>query len=262
MYLHEDWRVLTVGDGDLSFSWSIFKDLAIKNVTASVLDDRQRLISKYHKNEIANLSARGVKIVYNLDIGDISSFPASLSKVFDVVIFQFPLIPAFSNKAEFESKGQLHKNTLNRLLILHFLKHSFDYFLDPNGKQLAYVTSKDVKPYSHWNIENLNPQPQKIEFQGWVTFKQSGFPSYQLRNVDRDKILKSTESKTYVWGDHKSDYSELNLRPSSKHQPNHCNLCGKGPFYSAQDWQRHNQSSFHLRLEGYEKLWQSFLNQG
>ncbi|GAA6185463.1 DUF2431 domain-containing protein [Aliiglaciecola sp. 2_MG-2023] len=260
MYLDKDWRVLTVGDGDLSFSWSIFKDLAIKNVTASVLDDKDTLTSKYSKNQLANLHAHGVKVLHELDICNQSSFSSSLHHAFDLIIFQFPLIPAFSNKAEFDTKGKLHKNTLNRLLIWRFLQHSFDYFLDPKGRQLAYITSKDVKPYSHWNIENLNPVPEQINFLGYMTFQPTDFPRYQLRNVDRDKILKSTASKTYVWGSKNIDYSELNLTPSSKHQANCCSLCGKGPFSADKDWQEHCSSSFHLRLAGYEQLWQSYLN--
>ncbi|MFA3790553.1 Rossmann-like fold-containing protein [Aliiglaciecola sp. SL4] len=261
MYLHQDWRVLTVGDGDLSFSWSIFKDLAVTQLTASVLDDKDTLAAKYSQNQMASLNANGVKVFHGLDICDKDCFPASLYNAFDLVIFQFPLIPAFSSKAEFESKGKLHKNTLNRLLIWRFLQHSFDYFLDPKGKQLAYVTSKDVKPYSHWNIENLTPNPQQVGFKGWVEFQQLDFPSYQLRNVDRDKVLKSTASKTYVWGNNHCDYAELNLTPSNKHQANYCNLCGKGPFFTEDDRQVHTHSAFHLRLAGYEQLWQAYLTQ-
>ncbi|GAC15275.1 Rossmann-like fold-containing protein [Aliiglaciecola lipolytica] len=260
MYLNKEWRILTIGDGDLSFSWSIFNDIGAKHISASVLDSIPELTAKYQDNQLVNLHANQITVFDQLDILNPSSFSPTLSKSFDLVIFQFPLIPSFSSKAEFDSKGKFDKNTLNRQLIWSFLYQCFDFFLDPNGQQLAYITSKDVKPYAHWNIENLNPFPTKIAFLGWMPFAQAKFPSYQLRNVDRDKVLKSTASKTYVWGKANQDYAELNLKQSPKFLANHCDLCGKGPFTQEIDRQIHQASFAHQRLAKYERLWQNFLD--
>jgi hypothetical protein len=86
---------------------------------------------------------------------------------FDLVIFQFPLVPAFEDPEFFHKMGDISVNTLNRLLLRKFLIHCTEYFLDPNGKQLCYITSKDVKPYCEWNIENS--QNQDLKYKAWMT---------------------------------------------------------------------------------------------
>ena len=41
--------------------------------------------------------------------------------------------------------GGSSTNTLNRSLLRQFLVHAFQYFLDPHGANLAFITSKGCK---------------------------------------------------------------------------------------------------------------------
>jgi hypothetical protein len=47
MVINKEWSVLTIGDGDLSFSRSIFDNFQPKKLTATVLDSVTELTNKY-----------------------------------------------------------------------------------------------------------------------------------------------------------------------------------------------------------------------
>ena len=102
MYLKPNWRVLTIGDGDLTFSYSLKKYHPLQSITASVLDDKNTLSEKYLKNGIAGLESFKSDIIYQLDVTNKKTWPLKLSGQFDLVIFQFPLVPAAKNYTEYQ----------------------------------------------------------------------------------------------------------------------------------------------------------------
>ena len=162
--------------------------------------------------------------------------------------------------------GDISVNTLNRLLLRQYLIHCQQYFLDPKGAQLCYITSKDVKPYCEWNIENsLNQDLETIKYLGSMPFKIDKFPGYRVRNVDRDKHVKDTHGITYVWSpkqnlsDHESGILEL-LEGKSHQQENACSLCKAGPFVSRSDQLLHEQTKKHRLMQQYEEQYANALN--
>ncbi len=256
------WRILTIGDGDLTFSASLAIHHKVKHLHSSILDTETLLAEKYPQNGIEALLQRGIPIHFGLDITQPEQFPIALKQNFDLVIFQFPLIPNFSTESHYLQHAELGNNVLNRGLLRQFLLHSFRYFLDPLGRSLAYITSKDVKPYCHWNIEGLVDDANDILFLGSSPFCERDFPDYQVRNVDRDKVIKSTNGTTYVWGRDANARLGLALDMSAKHRAGHCALCGKGPFGSDQERLAHEQSRTHQKLLGFELDWQNALKKG
>ena len=57
MYIDPQWRILTVGDGDLSFSASLLKYHQPQQLTATVYDQLAELVQKYgdqHYRELCN----------------------------------------------------------------------------------------------------------------------------------------------------------------------------------------------------------------
>ena len=74
MYIDSNWRILTVGDGDLSFSHALLKRFNPKLLTASVLDSEQVLLAKYGENSLAQLKQAGIDVVTELDITDSNSW--------------------------------------------------------------------------------------------------------------------------------------------------------------------------------------------
>lgn len=261
MYIDKNWRVLTIGDGDLSFSLSLLKDKQIKHLTASVLDQESTVIQKYQDNAVSELRQLEIDLFFGLDVCQPDDFSAELQHKFDLIIFQFPLIPGFSSKQDFQRHKHLGSNGLNRFLLFQFLHQACNYFCDPEGGGLAYITSKDVKPYSHWNIENLYAKPH-FHCLGKIPFNINEYPQYRLRNVDRDKVVKSTRSYTYVWGDIAPLELQSVLSPSTKCLPDHCDICGKGPFLTPQKWQQHKESLSHKTMHKYELNWHRAINNG
>lgn len=261
MYLQPSMKVLTVGDGDLTFSRSLRCFHSISDLTASVLDSESDLRRKYADNAVDDLNDSGVSIQFNADITAPETFPSHFHGSFDLVIFQFPLIPSFASFANYQRTKQWGNNGLNRLLLYKYLHNCFSTLLSPTGARMVYVTSKDVKPYCDWNIENLHRSITDVKFLGWQPFILDNFPGYVLRNVDRDKSIKSTSAKTYVWSDKQNTEDSLTLNGSNKFEPNYCSLCDKGPFKNTGQRQLHNQSKRHKKLQGYEDVWQSILLQ-
>ncbi len=257
MYIKPHWKVLTIGDGDLSFSRSLVEDHQHTDIVASTLDSQATIRSKYSQQDIDWLADKGINTVHQLDVLDWSSIPDDMKHVFDLIIFQFPLIPASSSLKGLGSSIQLNTNILNRLLVVNYIKCCFSDLLSPIGANLCYLTTKDVKPYSDWNLENLHPLPKGVQFLGQTEFELSKFPSYRIRNVERDKLVKATQSYTLVWG--KDGDINLKLSISPKHKEMHCSLCGKGPFKSQIDISNHQNSKSHVRKANYEEQWLNFL---
>ena len=258
MFLKPNWRILTIGDGDLSFSASLWNRFKPAQLTATVFDSQQTLADKYQYHSIGQLNTNAnQQVLFGFDVTNPDTWNHLKKHSFDLVIFQFPLVPAFSDPNYFHNMGDISINTLNRLLLRKFLIHCNEFFLDPNGQQLCYITSKDVKPYSEWNMENsLNQGLKHIKYLGSMPFNISDFPGYKIRNVDRDKHVKDTQGITYIWSSktgNKHDIIKSRGLIAKSHQgEKYCEFCKAGPFVSAGDKSLHERSKKHQLMQQYE----------
>jgi 25S rRNA (uracil2634-N3)-methyltransferase len=256
MIIKKEWRILTVGDGDLSFSYSLYKHHNPQDITATVYDSMSTMINKYAENAYAHLSENNVPVHFNFDVTDKTTWSTLKNQQFDVVIFQFPLLPAFRTVDEYKVHGsQTSINTLNRTLLRTFLKNAFRYFLDPNGEQLCFITSKDVKPYREWNIENALHQKTNIHYLGSSLFNIKHFPGYKVRNVDRDKHVRDTQGRTYVWGLQATHVLKMELDSAVYQDSNCCTMCRAGPFTTSLDRGEHDASKKHQQMMQFEAQW-------
>lgn len=261
MIIDKTWRVLTVGDGDLSFSASLLTHHQPAHLTATVFDAQETLLNKYTHNDLQTLLDKGCPVLCEFDVTDPNTWSTLDRHSFDLVIFQFPLIPAFKSQQEFQEKcKEVHINTLNRQLLRHFLLNAFTHFLDPNGARLGYITSKDVKPYKEWNIENSLHRNTNINYLGWHDFNIDAFPGYKVRNVDRDKHVKDTKGITYVWSDNTAHPIKSQLREALYQGETYCQLCATGPYNNSQDKLKHQSTKKHLNMVNYEAMWQLILD--
>lgn len=260
MHIQATWRVLTIGDGDLSFSAALARRWPTLKITASVLDSEQQLRDKYQLNAIDTLQEAGQRVMFEVDITQPDSLRDKLKASFDVTIFQFPLVPNAGPRRPGQSWHQGEdSNLLNRKLLNAFLRYSQHYLLASNGARLSYITSKDVKPYCDWNIECL-AEPGSFRHIGQMPFIPGEFPGYRIRNVDRDKQVKSTAAITYAWSDSPQPQLHRYLTAPPEAAPQYCELCHIGPVTDAQDWQNHLNSRQHRRRAGYQQAWQDYLN--
>lgn len=267
MYLNPQWRILTVGDGDLSFSNAVYNHVKPHTIVASTYDDVATINQKYSDNALHTLAAKNVEILTRFDVTNPVCWQA-LNKNkhhFDVVIFQFPLIPAFVGKEAFESNTRkASMNVFNRALLHQFIKYANKFALNPNGPMLCYITSKDVKPYREWNIEGSLNERLNVEYCGQMPFDISCFEGYKVRNVDRDKHVKDTSGITYVFSQknvdiHAHQLSEHITKPAYL-TPNHCPLCRVGPYMAKEDETKHLNAKKHQQMLNLESDWQQWLN--
>lgn len=258
-----EWRVLTVGDGDLSFSRALTTMLEPSSLCATVLDSKEALDAKYQHHEASHLSRLGVNIHFGVDICDSASFVDRIAPDYDAVVFQFPLVVATSDiEAHQQSQAVGGSNIRNRILLRSFLLNSFRHILAPSGPRLCFITSKDVKPYSHWGLEGGLIHGTDVKFLGRVPFNTTAYPEYRVRNVERDKFVKDTASYTYVYSDTAPRESDINHLPLTvpKHcLPSHCPLCGVGPFLDNHSMHEHEKSKRHLKMAEYDLLWKRYL---
>ncbi|MBQ4810852.1 hypothetical protein A7985_10425 [Pseudoalteromonas luteoviolacea] len=259
MKLNSQWRILTVGDGDLSFSYSIHKHLKPKSLVASIYDSESALREKYQDHALDKLLGSDVPVLTEFDATIAHSWQRLKGQQFDAVIFQFPLIPAFASHDEFK-QNQLSINTLNRRLLRYFLVHSQLYALDKQGPMLSIITSKDVKPYCEWNLEQTLNQGLDINYLGQMDFKIDQFPDYKIRNVDRDKHVKDTRGVSYFWSPKANTDQTLILGLPDYLSDSHCSMCRAGPFLTEQDKKAHYSSKKHKQMSAHEKSWQAFLS--
>jgi 25S rRNA (uracil2634-N3)-methyltransferase len=255
MYIDPDWRILTVGDGDLSFSSALYTCFHPRLLEASVYDSESVLLDKYSRNELHQLRRCSIPVHTGIDITSATSARLPGRK-FDAVIFQFPLITPCLTNEEFQNRGSdTIPNTLNRRLLRWFLIHSFQYLLAEGGAQLCFITSKDVKPSSEWNLEGSLNCGLNIPYLGSMRFQLENFPGYRIRNVGRDTIIADTRAITYAWGHDPSPVlkSRLSLEPWLG--PNHCAMCRAGRFVADEDRNKHYQSKRHATMQSYEDRW-------
>ena len=259
MHINPSWRILTIGDGDLSFSLALKKHHQPTLLTATIFDSLATLTTKYGAENYQHLCDLHCQVLTEFDVTDPLTWGDLNHQQFDLIIFQFPLIPAFGSQQQFQQQ-QVGVNTLNRRLLRTFLLNSVEYFLDPNGQQLSVITSKDVKPYREWNIEHSLHINSELNYLGSMAFSTAHFPGYQVRNVDRDKFVKDTQGISYFWSQNAlpTDLKAL-LTPPQYTDEHYCAMCRVGPFGNQQDRLNHQSSKRHLRMAGFEQLWLSDL---
>lgn len=272
MYLEPDWRILVVGDGDFSFSAALATHFPAQFLCASIYDSEAELATKYGDQYLRQLqslslhSNQGVVTLTEFDVTKAAQWQAltQVQPLFDLIIFQFPLVPGFTSKAEFEAHGCIDSNLRNRRLLHQFLRHAQQFGLDPDGAGLIYISSKEVKPYSEWDIEHSLHLNTELQFLGKMPFLFAQFPHYQMRNVDRDMFVRDTASFTYVWrfndatkplpsalNDELTVSTHLTLDPELPF----CRLCQAGPFHSEQEQRHHQASKRHLKMQGFDQRW-------
>lgn len=260
MYLNPNWRILTVGDGDLSFSYALATDIKPTKLVASTYDDATTLTKKYTDNALTALKASNVTVLNSFDATNPKTWQRLNGELFDMVVFQFPLIPAFVGQAAFR-ENTASINTLNRALLHQFIKYATDFALDKNGPMLCYITSKDVKPYREWNIEGSVNKGLAARYLGQMPFDISLFPGYKIRNVDRDKHVKDTSGISYVFSPKTVPEVESKLTIPSYLTADSCPLCRVGPFHGEEDKQKHLLAKKHQQMLAFEADWQAWLAQ-
>lgn len=180
-------RLLTVGDGDLSFSLALAKQLKCHHLVATTHLSRQDLDAAYGASKtedtIKQLTLLGVNVVHEVDATKLhlNSDVFSTNSSYDRIIWNFPCVAGRSSR---QSDAQLEEIDINKELLEQFFSSvSSPGLLSRDGE--VHVSHKAKPPFSHWNIKKcaVDGGRDSLSFIGNVVFDRSCFDGYETKKV-------------------------------------------------------------------------------
>ena len=134
-------KVLTLGDGDFSFSLSIARNVAFTTgcLIATSHESKEQLLTTYKavgiKDILKELEIKKITTLHCVDATNISLTASIHQNYFDAIIWNFPCV-----RAEGGADGQLKEIEINRQLLRDFFLN-VHLFLQPLNGQL-HITHK------------------------------------------------------------------------------------------------------------------------
>ena len=204
-------NVLTVGDGDFSFSLAVAKlvvsdDSESGMVVATSYEDLPTLQRVYPAfddtmNAVKNYSTKNV-IDYKVDATLLqSTLPANViqSVKFHRICWNFPCTAI--------GRGQDGQNSAmeeNKDLVKKFMANALQ-FLDECGE--IHITHKTKPPYNQWDMEkvameeiNNNGNELEFEYKGRLVFDKCNLPPYVPRKALDKKSFPCHDACVFVFG--------------------------------------------------------------
>lgn len=196
--------VLTVGDGDFTFSLAMARLLGGK-VVATSYESKEKLIEVYPgiKQTIAELESLGVTICYQVDATRLKeTLPTTITIFqFDRIVWNFPC-----SAVTMGQDGQNEEMEKNKTLVQDFVANS-RHLLKPQGQ--IHLNHKTKPPFNQWNIEEVavetcqdenDTDSPNVYYLGRVVFDRFLFPPYVPRKALHHKSFPSHDACTFVFG--------------------------------------------------------------
>jgi len=222
----QNMNVLTIGDGDFTFSLSIAKALSntgkLHATSYESYDTLNRIYPNFYTTVQELESYRNVVISYNVDATDIQNTSKSLKRTkFHRIIFNFPC-----EAVDEGQDGQNEQFIQNQSLIASFLQNA-SVLLHEAGE--IHVTHKTKPPYNQWNIQSLhgndstgnddnskgnNTTSAEIKFLGRIVFDKCCFLPYTPRKALDKKSFPCHDACIYIFGRRK----EIDSQSQKSHQ--------------------------------------------
>jgi 25S rRNA (uracil2634-N3)-methyltransferase len=196
--------VLTVGDGDLTFSLALAR-LIGGRVVATSYESKASLIQVYPgiKQTIAELESLRVTICYQVDATKLKETMPKNLKIFefDRIVWNFPCSAVTQGQ-----DGQNEEMDKNKTLVQDFVANG-RHLLKPKGQ--IHLNHKTKPPFNQWNIEevavetcqddNDNDSPN-VYYLGRVVLDRFLFPPYVPRKALHHKSFPSHDACTFIFG--------------------------------------------------------------
>ena len=188
-------KILTLGDGDMSFSRALAKGIrkdstlslssaAHNYLIATTHESRSTLLGVYPQFlSIANdLSELGVEVRHEVDGTNLrkSFTERNYSQYFDYILWNFPCVRMPSG-----SDGQVSELDTNKLLLRGFFGNCA-YLLKSESSGCrggeVHVAHKTIEPFSWWGIEDI---AKEFGFRcvGHIVFDKYLYPGYSNKKV-------------------------------------------------------------------------------
>lgn len=188
--------VLTVGDGDLSFSLALSKVLGAKSVVATTYESRNSIIASYPdtgKSNIEQLTLQGTELYHGVDANDLlSTLSIPTDRKFDYVVFNFPCI---ATEVAGED-GQSEEMSINQRLLTRFGLGA-QQLINPGG--FVHVSHKTKAAFKHWGVTRFVCEESDLKCLGAIVFDRCAYPGYVNRKARDRKSFPATDAVTYVF---------------------------------------------------------------
>jgi len=152
LYRHKDY-LLTLGDGDFSFSLSLVHGHHRPDrLYATSYESLQSITSIYQNCDsiLQTLSSSGVQTFHDVDAANIAATIAIPKAHFDVVVWNFPCIAAITAGSD----GQVTEIEANKTLLRKFFSN-VGQFLKVRGRREVHITHKTIEPFSWWGLTDI-----------------------------------------------------------------------------------------------------------
>ncbi|CAI5716230.1 unnamed protein product [Hyaloperonospora brassicae] len=187
-------RILTVGDGNFSYSLALARALGVDSgveFVATSHESRTSIVETYPEGEtiLAELSAMShVTVKHEVDATDAEQLKA-LGQ-FDRVIWNFPCVRALDGK-----DGQNDEMESNKKLLHDFFSH-VGHVLTATGE--VHVTHKTKAPFGQWGIENI-AKTNHLCHKRSIIFDRCLYPGYTNKKVLSKGSFPIWDSQTFVF---------------------------------------------------------------
>ena len=214
--------VLTVGDGDLTFSLAVARILFANSgkkasqqhrnssrLVATSYESRETLLKVYPNigETIQELESLGATVCYQVDATDIAGtlpedvLKSTSSKRFHRITWNFPCSAIGSGQ-----DGQNDAMEFNKQLIRDFVCNSIASELLDEGDGEIHMLHKTKPPYNQWQIESVALEGldagagKELEYKGRIAFDRCLLPPYVPRKALDKKSFTCHDACTYVFG--------------------------------------------------------------
>ncbi|KAG8049863.1 hypothetical protein GUJ93_ZPchr0009g1170 [Zizania palustris] len=187
--------ILTVGDGDFSFSRALATAFGSgENLVATSLDTNEDLRIKYSKAEsnITELKRMGATVLHGVNAKRMKDHTDLKVRRFDRIVFNFPHA-GFKGKEDSLCMIYSHKE-----LVRGFFRNA-RHLLQPSGE--IHVNHKRGMPYDKWDIEHLASEFSLVMVEK-VVFQIEDYPGYSHKRGDgrSNSIAPPVGRITRPWG--------------------------------------------------------------
>ncbi|OUS48038.1 hypothetical protein BE221DRAFT_69771 [Ostreococcus tauri] len=227
LYARRRGRVLTVGDGDFTFSAALARTLGGKTIAATSYESEASLMEIYGKTcleTLRGLKERGVEVAHGVDASELAkTLPERCRKLgpFDAVVWNFPCVArdadgtaqeAALHGVDARSAEELEANTA---LVERFVAGAAELLAEDGGE--IHITHK-VGMQGDWNIEKAAASvgASGLVCAGAVVFDRMAYPGYRPRKALVAKSFPVTDARTFVFTNSTNGES-VTLQRKSKH---------------------------------------------
>ncbi|CAK4231600.1 unnamed protein product [Aphanomyces euteiches] len=187
-------KVLTLGDGNFSFSLALLKYLTdTSQLVATSHESRDTVVETYPDSEtiLSRLHDAGATVHHGIDATDAAAMKAAFNgATFDRVIWNFPCV-----RMPDGADGQNNEMDENKALLEAFFR-AVATVLAPGGE--VHVTHKTKPPFGQWGIVGL-AEGNGLTHAGSVVFDRCLYPGYSNKKVLSKGSFPIWDSETFVF---------------------------------------------------------------